>query len=155
MLPWKWVALCALLECALMTRLASATCSAEKMLSARYPGPLNRASMASSARWSNSQTFLMIASIHAPDHFELPDTLRPGHDVEVIALIAMRGAHRVIATRDQHHRPVLGGHGLVKLPAVIIDPVQDKALWRVHAMIVGFFKIGFFRKTSVSCLCGG
>ena len=58
----------------------------------------------------------------------------------------MRRADGMVAARHQNHRPVFGGHDFVKLAAVVIDPVKNIALRRVHPVIISLLEVGFLGK---------
>src|SRR5690349_7735992 len=75
---------------------------------------------------------------------EDPVTIRPCHHVEIIAVISMRGANRMIASGDHDDVTVLDGDGLVDRSIVGIDPLDRKALRRIEAVIIGFLQSGLF-----------
>ena len=76
---------------------------------------------------------------------EPPRAARPGHDVEVIHLVPVKGGTRVIPLWHQNQIPVLDGHGLVKAAVVGIDPLDAKAGVGIDPVIIGFLQIGFVR----------
>ncbi len=77
---------------------------------------------------------------------EAPDALRPGHDVQVVQLVAMRGAAGMIASGHEHDVAVLHGHALVERAVVGIDALEGKALRRIEPVVVGFLQLGLVRQ---------
>ena len=86
---------------------------------------------------------------------EAPGALRAGHHVEIIEVVAVRGADGVIAARHQHHIAVADRHRLVEFAVVGVDPLQRETLRRRKAVIVGLLQQRFPGRASRSCLCGG
>ena len=78
---------------------------------------------------------------------EVPNAFRTCHDVEIVGFISVRDNHGMVTPRHEDDIAVLDGHGLVKVTRVAVDAVEDKALRRIDAMIVGFLE--------QACLWGG
>src|SRR5690554_73548 len=74
---------------------------------------------------------------------EQPAPLRPRHDVEVVQVVAVGGADRVVAARHQHRVAVADGDGLVERAVAGVDALERKALRRADAVVVGFLQRGF------------
>ena len=64
----------------------------------------------------------------------------PGHDVEIIEVVAVRGADRVIAARHQHRVAVADRHRLVEAAVVGIDALERESLRRRQAVVIGFLE---------------
>ena len=72
---------------------------------------------------------------------EAPDAFRSGHHVEVVTRVTMRCSVRVVAARHQHQIAVAQRHRLVQFTIVGIHTLKRETLWRVDAMVVGFFEV--------------
>ena len=74
---------------------------------------------------------------------EHPFAAWPGHDVEVVQVIAMGGGHGMIAARHHDDVAVVNGDGFVNGPIIGVDTLEGEALRRVYAVVVGFLKVAF------------
>src|SRR5580704_2642814 len=75
---------------------------------------------------------------------EVPNAFRTCHDVEAVGFVSVRDNHGMVTPRHKDDIAVLDGHGLVKVTRVAVDAVEDKALRRIDAMIVGFLEQAFY-----------
>src|SRR5690606_22945795 len=72
---------------------------------------------------------------------ERPLPVRAGHDVEVIEVVAVRGADRVVAARYHHHVAVLHRDGFVERTVVGVHALESEALGRLQAVVIGFLEL--------------
>ena len=77
---------------------------------------------------------------------EDPGAFGTGHDIEIIEVVAVRCADRVIAFRHHHHVAILHRHGFVEAAIVGVDALKGEALGRVDAVVVGFLEPGLGRR---------
>jgi hypothetical protein len=75
---------------------------------------------------------------------KVPDAFWACHDVEVIGLVAVRDDDRMVSTRHKDDITISDGHRLVKVTRVAVDALEDKALRRIDAMIVGFLQLALY-----------
>ncbi len=47
----------------------------------------------------------------------------------------------MVSPRHQHDVAILHRHGLIQIARVTVDPLKNKALRRIDAVIVGFFEL--------------
>ena len=66
-----------------------------------------------------------------------PLALRPGHGVEVVEVVAVWCADRMVALRHQHHGFVGHAHGFIQRTVIGVDALECKTLRRVQTVIVG------------------
>src|SRR3546814_16202381 len=78
--------------------------------------------------------------------FRSPLALRTGHDVQIVEVVAVRRADRMIAARHHHAIAVLHRHGLVDAAVVGIDALKGEALARVEPVVVGLLARGLLRQ---------
>src|SRR3546814_11186158 len=78
--------------------------------------------------------------------FRSPLALRTGHDVQIVEVVAVRRADRMIAARHHHAIAVLHRHGLVDAAVVGIDALKGEALARVEPVVVGLLERGLLRQ---------
>jgi hypothetical protein len=71
---------------------------------------------------------------------KVPDAFGTCHNVEVIGLVAMRDDDRMVPTRYEDDIAVLDSHRLVNVARVAVDALENEALRRVDAMVVGFLE---------------
>ncbi|MNH14318.1 hypothetical protein D3C79_739090 [compost metagenome] len=86
---------------------------------------------------------------------EFPQPHRPGHHVEIVAVVTGQRRHRVVTAGHFDHVTVIHRHALIEFAIVGIDSLQAKALFRLNAVIVGFFQIGFIRRILLVVLVAG
>lgn len=73
---------------------------------------------------------------------EAPFAKRPGHDVQVVELAALRGTAGMVAPGHQDHVVVFHCHRHVRRPVLGEDPLETEALSRVDAVVTGLFRVG-------------
>src|SRR5919107_515591 len=76
---------------------------------------------------------------------DLPLPHRPGHDVQVVEVVAGGRGDRVVALRDQHHVPVIKGECLVERAVLGVDPLQREALLRADPVVVSLLQVCLVR----------
>ena len=86
---------------------------------------------------------------------EDPGPLRPGHDVQIVEIVTVRRADRVIAARHEDDVAIFDAHSFIERAIVGVDALKCEALRRVEAVIVDFFERRLLRLAKRSCLCGG
>ena len=74
----------------------------------------------------------------------MPNALGTCHDVEIVRFVSMGDDDGMITPRYEDDIAILDRHGLVKITRVAVDAVEDKALRRIDAMIVGFLEQAFY-----------
>ena len=72
---------------------------------------------------------------------EVPNAFRACHDIEVIGFVSVRHDDRMVTPRHEDDVAILDGHGFVKVARVAVDALENKALRRIDAMIVGFLEL--------------
>jgi hypothetical protein len=72
---------------------------------------------------------------------KVPNALRTCHNVEVIGFVSIRDDDGMVTPRYEDDIAVLHGHGLVNVTRVAVDAVEDEALRRIDAMIIGFLEL--------------
>ena len=75
---------------------------------------------------------------------EVPNAFRACHDVEIVGFISVRDNHGMVTPRHEDDIAILDRHGLVKVTRIGVYAVEDKALRRIDAMIVGFLEQAFY-----------
>src|ERR1700728_637437 len=79
----------------------------------------------------------------------VPAPHRASHDVEIVQIEPVRGAHRVITTRHQHHVAILHRHRLIERAIVGVDALKGEAPGTRQAVIVGLLERSLFAARGV------
>src|SRR6202044_1958586 len=73
-----------------------------------------------------------------------PGAPRPRHYIQIVEIVAMRGADRMIAARHQHDVAIVHAHGLVEIAVIRVHALEGEALGGIEPMVVGLLEGGFF-----------
>ncbi|OEZ87862.1 hypothetical protein JAB5_02510 [Janthinobacterium sp. HH103] len=73
----------------------------------------------------------------------MPHAFRAGHHVQVIAIVAIRHGHGVVATGHHHHVVVFHGHGFVDGAVIRVDALVGKALFGMEPVVIRFLQRAF------------
>src|SRR5450830_1218900 len=77
---------------------------------------------------------------------KMPGALGAGHHVEVIGLVAIRHADRVVTLGHHHQVAVFHRHRLVDAAVVGVHPLEHETLRRVDLVVIGFFEKALVRQ---------
>jgi hypothetical protein len=70
----------------------------------------------------------------------LPYAVRTSHHVQIVHVIAVRRAYRVIALRNENHLAILNRQSFVYATVVVIDPLYGETGRWFNPIIIYFLK---------------